>query len=208
MLFRSENVKTWSGYNWDTSSWVNQPPEPPNMICDNKKCGWVGDRDSLRDDEDYNSHCPECDSKKVDWIDYDPDTKKGQKNRKKYIRPAAGLAHFHPNVLKTALDQLAAEHGTPTYDEIDALEQVECVQCDWSGLVDETYDVEGQMVCPACREPVEFVNGEDNTDIEDALEELKLEFETLMAYEEEQQHLEQQFDKIIAGKKKSKKSKE
>ena len=64
-------------------------------------------------------------------------------------------------MLKTALDQLAAEYGTPTADEIEALEQAECVQCDWKGLVDETYDVEGQMVCPACREPVEFINGDD-----------------------------------------------
>ena len=70
-----------------------------------------------------------------------------------------------------------------TYDEIEALEQVECVQCDWRGLADETYDVEGQMVCPECREPVEFVNV-DEMDIEDALEELKQEFEMLMAQEE------------------------
>ena len=99
------------------------------------------------------------------------------------------------------MDELAAEHGTPTYDEVDALEQMECVQCDWRGSVDETYDVEGQMVCPACREPVEFVNV-DEMDIEDALEELKQEFELLMVQEEEQQHLEQQFDEIIAKKKK------
>ena len=96
---------------------------------------------------------------------------------------AQQLAHFSPDVLKQALDELAKEHGTPTADEIEALEQVECVQCDWKGLVDETYDVEGQMVCPECREPVEFVNGED-MDIEDALEELKMEFEQLMAAEE------------------------
>ena len=58
------------------------------------------------------------------------------------------------------------------------------------------------MVCPECREPVEFVNGEDEIDMEEALEELKQEFEMLMAQEEEQQHLEQQFDEIIAKKKK------
>ena len=97
-------------------------------------------------------------------IDHDPDEQD---------TPAQKLAHFHPDVLKTALDELAAEHGTPTHDEIEALEQVECVQCDWKGLVDETYDVEGQMVCPECREPVEFVNGDNDMDIEEALEELK-----------------------------------
>ena len=174
-----ESVVTWQGYNWDTSDWANQPPEPPSHIC--KKCKWIGQREELREDEDYRDHCPACDSTKLDYIDYDPNTKKGQKNRRQYIKPA--LANFHPNVLKQAMDELAAEHGTPTYDEIEALEQVECVQCDWRGLVDETYDVEGQMVCPECREPVEFVNV-DEMDIEDALEELKLEFEQLMAQEE------------------------
>ena len=200
-----EGIVTWSGYNWDTSDWANQPVEPPSHVC--KKCKWTGTRDQLREDEDYRDHCPACDSTKLDYIDYDPDTKKGQKNRKQYCKPATALAHFHPNVLKQAMDELAAEHGTPTYDEVDALEQMECVQCDWRGSVDETYDVEGQMVCPACREPVEFVNV-DEMDIEDALEELKQEFEMLMAQEEEQQHLEQQFDEIIAKKKTSKKSKE
>lgn len=80
-----DGVVKWSGYNWDTSSWVNQPPEPPEYIC--KKCKWTGMRSDLRDDDDYNSHCPECDSTKVDWIDYDPDTAKGQKNREKYCKP-------------------------------------------------------------------------------------------------------------------------
>ena len=78
-------VVTWSGYNWDTSSWVNQPPKPPEYIC--KNCKWTGRRDDLRDDDDYNSHCPECDSTKTDWIDYDPNTAKGLKNRKKYCQP-------------------------------------------------------------------------------------------------------------------------
>ena len=196
-----EGIVTWSGYNWDTSDWANQPPEPPSHVC--KKCKWTGTRDQLREDEDYRDHCPSCDSTKLDYIDYDPDTKKGQKNRKQYCKPATALAHFHPNVLKQAMDELAAEHGTPTYDEVDALEQMECVQCDWRGSVDETYDVEGQMVCPACREPVEFVNV-DEMDIEDALEELKQEFELLMVQEEEQQHLERQFDEIIAKKQKQK----
>lgn len=199
-----ESIVTWSGYNWDTSDWDNQPPEPPNMLC--KKCGWAGDRDVMRDDEDYKSHCPECDSTKVDWIDYDPETTKGKKNRDKYCLPpmpkSQKLSDFGPDVLKKALDELAEEYGTPTADEIEALEQVECVQCEWKGLVDETYDVEGQMVCPECREPVEFVNGGDEIDMEEALEELKQEFEQLMAQEEEQQHLEQQFDAIIAKKKK------
>jgi len=79
-------VETWSGYNWDTSSWVNQPPEPVDAICDNKECGWVGMRSDMREDDDYNSHCPECDGTEFSWIDYDPNTKEGRANRKKYCK--------------------------------------------------------------------------------------------------------------------------
>ena len=79
-------VDTWSGYNWDTSSWVNQPPEPVDVICDNKECGWVGKGSDRRTDDDYNDHCPECDGTEFSWIDYDPDTKEGRANRKKYCK--------------------------------------------------------------------------------------------------------------------------
>jgi hypothetical protein len=40
-----------------------------------------------REDDDYNSHCPECDGTEFSWIDYDPDTKEGRANRAKYCRP-------------------------------------------------------------------------------------------------------------------------
>jgi len=83
-----DGIVAWQGYNWDTSSWVNQPPEPPSLICDNKKCGWVGRSDDRREDEEYNSHCPECDGTEFSWIDYDPDTKQGRANREKYCKPA------------------------------------------------------------------------------------------------------------------------
>jgi hypothetical protein len=79
---------SWQGYNWDTSDWANQPPEPSSLICDNKKCGWVGSSDDRREDEEYNSHCPECDGTEFTWIDYDPDTARGRANRKKYCQPA------------------------------------------------------------------------------------------------------------------------
>jgi hypothetical protein len=78
------NVDTWSGYDWDTSDWANRPPEPPDLICDNKECGWVGRGDDRREDDDYNYHCPDCDGTEFSWIDYDPDTKEGKANRKKY----------------------------------------------------------------------------------------------------------------------------
>jgi hypothetical protein len=80
-------VQTWQGYNWDTSDWANQPPEPPSLTCDNKECGWVGKSEERRTDDDYTDHCPNCDGTEFSWIDYDPDTKEGKKNREKYCEP-------------------------------------------------------------------------------------------------------------------------
>ena len=79
-------VVSWSGYNWDTSSWVNQPPEPVDVICDNKECNWVGKGSDRRTDDDYNDHCPECDGTEFTWIDYDPDSEEGRANRAKYCK--------------------------------------------------------------------------------------------------------------------------
>jgi len=80
-------VESWSGYNWDTSSWVNQPPEPPDLVCSNKTCGWVGKGEERRTDDNYDDHCPECDGTDFDWIEYDPNTKEGRANRAKYCQP-------------------------------------------------------------------------------------------------------------------------
>jgi len=79
------SVDVWSGYNWDTTDWNNRPPEPPELICSNKTCGWVGKGEDRRTDDNYNDHCPECDGTEFTWIDYDPDTKEGRANRKKYF---------------------------------------------------------------------------------------------------------------------------
>ena len=81
------SVHSWSGYKWDTSNWANRPPEPVDVICDNKKCGWVGHGSDRRTDDDYIDHCPECDGTGFSWIDYDPDTKQGRANREKYCEP-------------------------------------------------------------------------------------------------------------------------
>ncbi len=83
-----DGIVSWSGYNWDTTDWANQPPEPPNIVCTNKKCGWVGKSEDRRTDDDYNDHCPECDGTDFDWIEYDPDTAKGRRNRERYCIPA------------------------------------------------------------------------------------------------------------------------
>jgi len=89
-----EGIVSWQGYNWDTTSWVNQPPEPVDVVCDNKKCSWVGHGKDRREDDDYNNHCPECDGIEFSWIDYDPDTKEGRANRAKFCKewdPVAAL---------------------------------------------------------------------------------------------------------------------
>jgi len=80
-------VESWSGYNWDTSSWANQPPEPVEIACNNKECGWVGKGEERREDDNYDLHCPNCDGTESSWIDYDPDTKEGRANREKYCKP-------------------------------------------------------------------------------------------------------------------------
>ena len=97
-------VVSWQGYNWDTSDWANQPPEPPGLICSNKKCGWVGDNDDRITDDEFNDHCPECNGTDFDWIDYDPDTKEGRANRAKYCRTKSDVAD-----LEEALEELKAE---------------------------------------------------------------------------------------------------
>jgi len=101
-------VDTWSGYNWDTSSWVNQPPEPVDVICDNKECGWVGMGSDRITDDDYNDHCPECEGTEFSWIDYDPDSKEGRANRKKYCKewdPAVSMDRIVKAFPVTELDK-------------------------------------------------------------------------------------------------------
>jgi hypothetical protein len=86
--FKPESgVESWSGYNWDTTSWVNQPPEPPNVVCDNKECGWIGKSKDRVEDEEFDSHCPSCNGTDFSWIDYNPDTKAGRTNRAKFCKP-------------------------------------------------------------------------------------------------------------------------
>jgi hypothetical protein len=80
------NVQSWSGYNWDTSDWANQPAEPVDVKCNHKKCGWVGMRSDMTEDDDHNDICPNCGNVDWEWIDYDPNTKEGRKNREKYIK--------------------------------------------------------------------------------------------------------------------------
>ena len=83
----NKSIVSWQGYNWDTSSWINQPPVPPSLICDSENCDWVGKGDDRIEDDDFNSHCPKCNNTECSWIDYDPDSTIGRKNRARYCQP-------------------------------------------------------------------------------------------------------------------------
>jgi hypothetical protein len=87
--------------------------------------------------DDYDIVCPECGSTKTDWIDYDPETAKGRKNREKYCNEK----YYKPDP------------------------QAECVQCSWKGLIEDLHYPEdgSDGVCPKCKEPVEFTNSEEKT---------------------------------------------
>jgi hypothetical protein len=150
-----KGVVSWQGYNWDTTDWANRPPEPPDLICTNTTCGWVGLGDERRTDDEFNEHCPDCDGTDFDWIDYDPDTAKGRKNRKKYCRTKSDVAD-----LEAALQELKDEFEALCADTPNLINSA-CTGCAWEGPIDDTYDVEGQMVCPECREPVEILSEED-----------------------------------------------
>ena len=104
------NVDRWQGYNWDTSNWANRPPEPPGITCSNKDCGWVGLSEERKTDDNYDDHCPKCDGTEFNWIDYDPDTKEGRANRKKYCITQEEEKQFIAG-LDTALAELAEESG-------------------------------------------------------------------------------------------------
>lgn len=114
-----EGVDTWQGYNWDTTDWANQPPEPPDLLCDNKSCDWIGQGSDRVEDADYNSHCPQCNGTEFSWIEYDPDTKEGRANRERYCVPAVPVAPALTRKekaeliagLDAALKELAEESG-------------------------------------------------------------------------------------------------
>ena len=79
-----DTVNWWYGFNWDTTNWDNRPTEPPEARC--KKCNWLGKQDDMLRNRKGDLTCPSCKAKKddIDWLDYDPETKKGVENRKKY----------------------------------------------------------------------------------------------------------------------------
>ena len=99
-------VETWQGYNWDTTDWSNQPPAPPAVLC--KKCNWTGARDDLVEDDEYNYMCPNCEatSDELDWLDYDPESKEGRANRKRYIDEWDPVAELDKIIATPTREQL------------------------------------------------------------------------------------------------------
>ena len=156
-----EGVKSWSGYNWDTSSWANQPKEPPDLICSNKKCGWVGSGDDRRTDDNYDDHCPECDGTDFDWIDYDPDSKKGRANREKYCEPTLAEQAECIAGLDAALAEIAEQSGI-TFANDDDDNDCSCQHCTWTGSAVEVVFKGGKLYCPQCGEM--FVSPKDDAE--------------------------------------------
>jgi hypothetical protein len=72
------------------------------------------------------------------------------------IKEWRGIA-FNPDELEIheELDKLVVE-----FNGLKLINSA-CTGCAWEGPIDDTYDVEGQMVCPECREPVEILSEED-----------------------------------------------
>jgi uncharacterized protein YbaR (Trm112 family) len=85
-----------------------------------------------------------------------------------------------------------AEESEEFEDESEEIpEHAECTSCEWTGPEADTLTIEGVMCCPECREPVftyEQVQENRVLELNEALEELKLEFENLLASEEETNH--------------------
>jgi hypothetical protein len=43
-------------------------------------------RSDFVEDDDHNDICPKCGNVDWEWIEYDPDTKEGRKNRERYMK--------------------------------------------------------------------------------------------------------------------------
>lgn len=111
------NVDSWQGYNWDTTTWANRPPEPPNLTCDNKKCNWAGMSDDRVRDANYDDHCPECNGTEFTWIDYDLESAVGRKNREKFCEPTKAEQIQFIAMLDNALAEIAEESGIDFVEE-------------------------------------------------------------------------------------------
>jgi hypothetical protein len=62
-----------------------------------------------------------------------------------------------PNVHVTGTDNPIDFPTSTVTNKLSTIE-CECVQCDWHGPIDDTYDQDGEMQCPECGEPVELID--------------------------------------------------
>lgn len=80
------------------------------------------------------------------------------------IKEWRGIA-YNPDEqdLRDELDRIALEvPGFPNAEMLDELEKMNCVQCDWSGTVEDTFSNDrDEMVCPKCSSPVEFTDSKE-----------------------------------------------
>ena len=62
--------------------------------------------------------------------------------------------------LRDELDRIYEEFPMEAVSakQIDELEAVHCTKCDWTGMVDQTFDANRNMICPVCNAAVEFTN--------------------------------------------------
>lgn len=149
----------------DEDSWHHEPPPPePTHKC--TKCKWTGqsyDAEWKYDEEDEDGEpkkvCPYCESD-VELTEH------GIQEAKEWEERKAKWAQEEDE------------------EEIEESYHAECTSCAWEGPEADTITVEGVMCCPECREPVwtaEQVQEQRQKDMQHALEELKQEFEQLMA---------------------------
>jgi len=88
---------SWQGYSWDTGKPSDKPTVPPEVKCNNSKCGWAGDSSDRVEDDEYNDHCPDCNGTDVDWLDFNVANKIGRDNRKLYnIKTVKNPADIYP----------------------------------------------------------------------------------------------------------------
>lgn len=150
----------------DESSWHHEPPPPePTHKC--TKCKFKGQSYDFEwvwpeedSDEEAKKICPYCESD-VELTEHGIQEEKESEER---------MAKWR--------DEFDEDE-----EEIEESYNAECTSCEWTGPEGDTLTIEGQMCCPDCREPVftaEQVAEQHKKDLEEALQELKDEFERIM----------------------------
>lgn len=156
----------------DEDSWHHEPePDPPTHKC--TKCKWTGqsyDADWKYDEKDEDGEakkvCPYCESN----VELTEEGIRKEEERKEWQR-------------KWDEENPEEDDAEIDFSNDEEPYHAECTSCTWEGPEEDTITIEGVMCCPDCREPVwtaEQVEERRKEELEDALQELKNEFEELM----------------------------